>query len=363
LRPDLAISVVVINHNYLAYLREAVESALVQTHKPAEIVVVDDGSTDGSQALIRGFGNRVVPVLQNASGHVAALNAGFAASRGDIVIFLDADDRLDPVCLAHVAAHWHATLAKLQYRLATIDGAGQDQALDFPYFPPDLTPAALRAQALRSGVYPWPVSSGNAYARSFLTQLLPIDPQRVFKSPDGYLNKMAPLFGEVASLNRVLGDYRVHGRNAWAQGGAGHLNEQAIARAVRFDALLQDEFAARAAARGHAVQPYRTCPHPPMLEYRMLSLRLAPGTHPLPDDRRFPLLRLALAGLRDAPNLSLAGRVFWAAWFVALAALPAGWVRRLFTAMRGQLHRPAWSRLVVGMSRGVAARSFVMKSL
>ena len=66
--------------------------------------MVDDASTDGSQELIRSFGGRVIPVLQAKNGgQAAAMNAGFLACKGDVVIFLDADDYLYPSAAETVA--------------------------------------------------------------------------------------------------------------------------------------------------------------------------------------------------------------------------------------------------------------------
>src|SRR5215217_1250210 len=90
------VSVVVNNYNYGRFLGEAIDSALAQTYPRTEVVVVDDGSTDDSCSVIAGYDGRVVPVLKENGGQASAFNAGFAASRGDIVIFLDADDYLFP---------------------------------------------------------------------------------------------------------------------------------------------------------------------------------------------------------------------------------------------------------------------------
>ena len=60
------------------------------------MIAVDDGSTDGSREIIESFADRIVPVIKANGGHGSALNAGFDASRGEIVMFLDADDELLP---------------------------------------------------------------------------------------------------------------------------------------------------------------------------------------------------------------------------------------------------------------------------
>src|SRR3954451_20463787 len=90
------VSIVIDNYNYARFLPEAIESALAQTYPDTEVIVVDDGSTDDSREIIASYGSRVRPVLKTNGGQASAFNAGFAASRGDVVLFLDSDDTLFP---------------------------------------------------------------------------------------------------------------------------------------------------------------------------------------------------------------------------------------------------------------------------
>jgi hypothetical protein len=72
------------NFNYGRFVGEVIESALAQTHPRCEVIVVDDGSTDDSRSVIERFGSRVVPLFQANGGQGAAMNAGFARSRGEV---------------------------------------------------------------------------------------------------------------------------------------------------------------------------------------------------------------------------------------------------------------------------------------
>jgi glycosyltransferase involved in cell wall biosynthesis len=95
----MRISVVVTSHNYRDYVAQAVQSALDQSLPPAEVVVVDDGSTDGSAELLKerfGSDSRVRIVQTPNRGQLAAFQRGVAESAGDVVAFLDADDYWEP---------------------------------------------------------------------------------------------------------------------------------------------------------------------------------------------------------------------------------------------------------------------------
>jgi len=86
------VSIIIPVFNCEQYLREAIESVLGQTYRPIEIIVVDDGSTDNSAGVAKGFASEVRYVYQDNSGVGAALNTGIELSRGCFLAFLDADD-------------------------------------------------------------------------------------------------------------------------------------------------------------------------------------------------------------------------------------------------------------------------------
>src|SRR5215203_3209221 len=89
------VSVIIPCYNQGAFLAESVQSALSQTYPCVEIVVVNDGSTDDTEAVAARF-PEVRCVTQENRGLAGARNRGLAESRGDLLIFLDADDRLLP---------------------------------------------------------------------------------------------------------------------------------------------------------------------------------------------------------------------------------------------------------------------------
>ena len=202
----LRIGIIVTCYNYVQYVGYAIDSVRAQVRPADELIVVDDGSTDGSRDIISRYGAAVRPIFQANAGHVAARNAGFAASTADVVLFLDADDALLPDALAQVERHWSADAAKLQFDLELIDAEGHCMGRRCCTFPAGYDAAAVAAEFLRTGTYRWPVTSGNAYARWLIEPLMPMRPPQ---SQDGLLNTIAPLYGRVISLPQPLGQYVV----------------------------------------------------------------------------------------------------------------------------------------------------------
>ncbi len=102
------ISCIVPVFNGERYLKEALDSILSQTYRPLEIIVADDGSTDGTPSVIAGYGNQVCYLQQANAGPAAARNLGLSAARGKFVAFLDADDLWHPEKLTRQMARFEA---------------------------------------------------------------------------------------------------------------------------------------------------------------------------------------------------------------------------------------------------------------
>jgi len=90
------ISCIVPVYNGERYLREALDSIVAQTYRPVEIIVVDDGSTDGTSALVADCGDQVRYLFQPNAGTAAACNLGLERAQGDFMAFLAADDLWHP---------------------------------------------------------------------------------------------------------------------------------------------------------------------------------------------------------------------------------------------------------------------------
>jgi glycosyltransferase involved in cell wall biosynthesis len=325
-----SVDIVIDNYNYGRFLGRAIDSALAQTHPAVRVIVVDDGSTDDSRAVIARYGNRVTAVLKPNGGQGSAVNAGFACGTGDLVIFLDSDDELLPDAAARSAAAFAAdpALVVLQFRMAVIDADGRPTGEILPAPGTDEPAGDLRAVHVR---YPFDVAWGGmscrAFARPALAAVLPM-PEREFNTlADVYLRCLVPLYGPVGSLPEVLGRYRVHGANSFARS-APALDLGVVRQNVGYAAPVRAHVARHARALGLAR------PHGPMLSvadlgHRLISLRLEPDRHPLAGDR---VWRLALAGLW-APwrrhDLRWPAKLAFAAWFAAMALAPRPLARHL----------------------------------
>jgi glycosyltransferase involved in cell wall biosynthesis len=90
------VSVVIPSYNYGQFIGAAIESVLAQSYPIAEIIVIDDGSTDKTEQIVKKFDNKVHYIKQKNSGVCAARNNGVKISRGDFIAFLDADDSWHP---------------------------------------------------------------------------------------------------------------------------------------------------------------------------------------------------------------------------------------------------------------------------
>ena len=102
------ISCIVPVFNGERYLEETLDSIHQQTYRPVEVIVVDDGSTDGTAAVVAAYGERVIYLYQRNAGPAAARNLGLDRASGELVAFLDADDLWQPEKLARQMAEFEA---------------------------------------------------------------------------------------------------------------------------------------------------------------------------------------------------------------------------------------------------------------
>ena len=250
-RPPL--SVLVNNFNYGDFVGAAIESALAEG-PDVEVVVVDDGSTDHSRPVIERYGDRVIPVFQENAGQAAAFNAGFAASSGELVVFLDADDMLAPGAAAAIrSAFAEPNVAKLHWSLSEVDRDGNETG---GLRPEAVMPAGdLRARVVEHGPlgHSNPPTSGNAFARRVLEHMLPMPEAEYRICADAYLVMLASIYGELRRSLTPLSRWRRHGDNRY-NGTRETVTERVLADLERYD-VLAATLAVHLEAQGTRVEP------------------------------------------------------------------------------------------------------------
>lgn len=121
------VSVIMPAYNRAATVAAAIRSVLAQSHAALELIVVDDGSTDDTAAIVRGFDDPRVRLIEGAhAGVSAARNLGLAEARGDLIAYLDSDNRWVPWFLQAMTRHLAATDAEAGYAaIALRDDLGE----------------------------------------------------------------------------------------------------------------------------------------------------------------------------------------------------------------------------------------------
>ena len=213
-------SCLVNNYNYAPFVGGAVRSALAQNRPFGEIIVVDDGSTDGSVELLRReFANApTVKLLQKENGgQLSAFRAGFAAASGELLFFLDADDQYRPEYL-ETALDCYGARPECDMLSVDLWQFGNEQGL-LTSIPCDTDFGLTRLPAWFRHQWIGNATSAISMRREILERLLLLPDSfdadwRV--SADQVLVLGASLAGgRKFHLARPLVEYRVHGNNVW----------------------------------------------------------------------------------------------------------------------------------------------------
>jgi cephalosporin hydroxylase/glycosyltransferase involved in cell wall biosynthesis len=312
-RTQVLVSIIISSYNYARYLRTAIDSALAQSHPRCEVIVVDDGSTDESREIIMSYEARVIPILKDNGGQASSMNAGFRASQGDVLIFLDSDDMLFPgAAECVVAALASPEISKVHWPLTIVDADGKSTGDVFPEDP--LDEGELREGVIRRGVegYVWPVTSGNAWPRWFIERMFPL-PESEFKvSPDLYLCTQAPLFGTIAKVDVPQGSWRVHGENNHRVQRVAEFSGEEIRRWEYCSEELRRHFLVEGVAVDVDAWKSRSWTYQQLLAIQELAERVPPECTFLLVDEHDWLPSESILGRRRLPFLERNGQ-FWGA--------------------------------------------------
>jgi glycosyltransferase involved in cell wall biosynthesis len=333
------VTVLINNFNYGRFLGEAIESALNQDYAAVEVVVVDDGSTDNSRAVIDGFGAAVRPVLKENGGLASAYNAGIAASAGDWIVMLDADDFLYPNAVSAIVAARSERCSMVQFRLSVVDESGNrigaDPPVDVPLPSGDVVP-----RLLATGRYV--TALGGAYRQDALRNVLPVPEELFPTSADGYLRAVVPFHGELVSIAEELAAYRRHGSH-WGFSPT-HQGPGPIQGRLEHDLARECCIRSEAARHGLSVPDDLLLRDWSHVLNRVSLLRLSPSTRLFPRDRRLGLVRAGVSALKSAPGLSGADRIFYACVLVAIGLLPRPLARAVAVWALASRPRAPWLR-------------------
>jgi len=153
------VSIIIPCYNGERYVAESIQSALDQSHRSCEVIVIDDGSTDGSLEVIKSFGERICWESGPNRGGGAARNRGLELARGEWIKFHDADDVLLPGCVANQMIH-SATLGEKELsfgygvdlagnqRVSTVGPAADVEMVGFCFSHDILTPTVLHRRSV-----------------------------------------------------------------------------------------------------------------------------------------------------------------------------------------------------------------------
>ncbi len=344
-RPPL-VSIIINNYNYERFVGQAIESALQQTYPNVEVIVVDDGSTDRSPEIIRGYHGRILPLIKENGGQSTALNAGFKSSHGEIIIFLDADDLLLPTAVEDVIDVFSSRpdLVRVEYRMAVIDENNRRTGVEKPEKHIPVPCGNVLKQALS---FPfdmaWLPTSGNAFATWGLSQIMPIPEGHSGKvGADWYLVHLSNLLGPVFFLSCLEACYRVHSANNYERSGT-LLDLEHIRQTIRFCDTTATYMRKLAKQQNLNSSPEEIT-SVSYLANRLVSMRLEPEQHPIPADTRISLLRNGVTAAFRRFDISIKMKLIFVMWFAITTVAPKRLVVKLarlffYPELRGRFNK------------------------
>jgi glycosyltransferase involved in cell wall biosynthesis len=212
------VSVVIPAHNSAPYLPEALETVFSQSYPAREIIVVDDGSTDETESLLRLYDGRITALRQENRGPSAARNAAIRRARGEYVAFLDADDRWNEDKLRRqvefLKSRPHLGLVFSDMREFSRNGVHTESLVGKSKYREEImTGSPIREAAGKLMVENFIPTSAVTARRSCLVQAGLFD-EKLRASEDRELWSRVAALSEIACMPVVLGEKRVHGFNS-----------------------------------------------------------------------------------------------------------------------------------------------------
>ncbi len=222
----MLVSVIMGNFNYGRFVGEAIKSVLEQTYTEIEVIVIDDGSTDDSRAVIDTFGDRIQKVFIANAGQSNVFNIGFERSRGEIICMLDSDDYFYPQKVEQVV-EFYKKIPDAHFVFHAVDKIDANGT----YLGPESTNTesmVIGRKATRTFIAP--PTTGTTYRRSLLDRILPI-PSVAPMGADNFTKFAAMSLERGYYSTKPLGVLRIHGSNHGSMG-------MPIAKRLNHDAAI-----------------------------------------------------------------------------------------------------------------------------
>lgn len=321
-----AFSVLVATYNQAPYVAETLDTVAAQTCADWEMVIVNDGSTDDTGAVVaewvRRFRerrpNRVVFLSTPNGGQSAAMERGFSECRGRWIALLDSDDRWLPRKLeaTREAAAADPEAGMIVHPLLVIDSGGRRTG-DVRPMRAKLSEGDLREHVRRTGRQVAPATSGVAIRADVFAALLPMSTRPFRDAADAHLTLGASLLAPVRAIPEPLAEYRMHAEGNYLKRFA---TPEGLRYTVELERTIARHFGLEGAAAGN-----------PYFARNLFALAKLEGG---PRAQAAAWARLVRATLAD-PSFSARDRALLAGFWTA--ALPAP--RRAFAALWGWFQR------------------------
>lgn len=283
---DLGVSVVISAYNYRQFIAEAIDSVLAQTRPPLEILVMDDGSIDGTAEFVgeRYAGQPLVRLISRENrGQLACFIDGTREARGAILAFLDADDRWQPNYLERVTAIY-GVRPDVTFVYTNMRFFGGRRGAFLPEGPSRYMGLSVLLAAYAAKWQGAPTSA-LSLRRPLAVELLQDIPPRYLpkwktRADDWLVFGADILGGRKYYLAEVLVEYRAHGNNAWLDQQS--YGEEALRHSIKLETLTAHYRSvlglsgdAKASVLRQLKHEFRTKTNPSFEELRSYSRLLA----------------------------------------------------------------------------------------
>ncbi|WP_380258934.1 glycosyltransferase [Kineococcus sp. GCM10028916] len=336
-------SILCATHDQADFLPDMLSSVLNQTREDWELVIVDDGSTDGTGEVLRSWRaalpprvrERITVVRTEQGGQSAAYELGFERTRGQWICLLDSDDAFQPHKLETVAQAvcGRDDIGLVQHPLIVIDAAGRPTGEMRPQAA-SLSSGDLRHEMRRDARHVAPGASGLVVRRSVFERLVPF-PTKAFRfAADAYISFGATALVPVLSLNHPLALYRMQPGGQYLRR---MLDADGLAQQVTFQEVVAAHFGLSDAARRNSF----------FCRNAYAADRLGGG------HERWELLARLLRATAGDRHFSRSRKVVLMGIWTFSAMLPRPGFARLWRSF--QMRQTGWRRILATRSAGSAS--------